>query len=149
MALGADHRPGGARHRPRHLGGADGAPGAPGRDGVDGVDGRDGSSSGVSNGQGSGGIQGCDDAVDVSLRSYWATSTFKLDRIVISNVADACDGLSLTVVLLDSNSGELLNLTIPSIALNNNTITLTRNVYTGIGNVRSQNIHDIAFEITR
>lgn len=148
--------------------GADGAPGpvgpagpkgdkgdlgAPGADGINGIDGNSGSGGGStiitnpSNGQGSAGIQGCDDAVDISLRSYWATTTFKLDRIVISNVSDACLGMSLTAVLLDSNSGELLNLTIPSITLNNNTITLTRNVYSAIGNVRSQNIHNIAFEI--
>lgn len=147
--IGADGAPGPAG--PAGPKGDKGDPGAPGADGINGVDGSGGGGTTIitnpSTGQGSVGIQGCDDAVDISLRSYWASSTFKLDRIVISNVSDACAGMSLTAVLLDSSSGELLNLTIPSISLNNNTITLTRNVYSAIGNVRSQNIHDIAFEI--
>ena len=147
--IGADGAPGLAG--PAGPKGDKGDPGAPGADGINGIDGVGGGGTTIitnpSTGQGSVGIQGCDDAVDISLRSYWATTTFKLDRIVISNVSDACQGMSLTAVLLDSSSGELLNLTIPSISLNNNTITLTRNVYSAIGNVRSQNIHDIAFEI--
>jgi len=147
--IGADGAPGPAG--PAGPKGDKGDPGAPGADGINGIDGVGGGGTTIitnpSTGQGSVGIQGCDDAVDISLRSYWATTTFKLDRIVISNVSDACQGMSLTAVLLDSSSGELLNLTIPSISLNNNTITLTRNVYSAIGNVRSQNIHDIAFEI--
>lgn len=147
--IGADGLPGPAG--PAGPKGDKGDPGAPGADGINGIDGVGGGGTTIitnpSTGQGSVGIQGCDDAVDISLRSYWATTTFKLDRIVISNVSDACQGMSLTAVLLDSSSGELLNLTIPSISLNNNTITLTRNVYSAIGNVRSQNIHNIAFEI--
>jgi hypothetical protein len=83
------------------------------------------------------------------MRSYWAGTTFKLDRIVLSNVSDTCNGLSLVTVLIDADSGELLNLTVPATAVTNGTVTLSRNVYSAIGNVRSQSIHDIAFEIAR
>jgi hypothetical protein len=68
---------------------------------------------------------------------------------VLSEVADTCNGLSMTVVLIDANSGELLNLNIPAVTVTNGKITLTRNVYSAIGDVRSQNIRDIAFEIAR
>lgn len=143
--IGADGAPG-----PAGPAGPKGDKGDPGADGINGIDGVGGVTTIITNpstGQGSAGILGCDDAIDISLRSYWATTTFKLDRIVLSNVSDACNGMTLTAVLVDSSNGELLNLTIPSISVTNGNITLTRNVYSGIGNVRSQNIHNIAFEI--
>ena len=105
---------------------------------------------GSSSGQGAGSIGTCDDSVDLSLRSYWTGSEFKLDRITISNVSSACNGLDLVVYLQDGtnpNPVQLLNLTVNNAQVISGTITLERTSYPSIGNVISNQIRTVAFEI--
>lgn len=130
--------------------GEPGPVGPAGPQGPAGQNGTNGSGSGTSSGQGSGSIGTCDDSVDVSLRSYWTGSEFKLDQIIIRNVSNVCNGLDLVVLLMDGaspNPNTLLNLTASNVTVSSNTITLTRGSYSSIGQVISNQIRTIAFEL--
>lgn len=109
-----------------------------------------GSGSGSNSGQGAGSIGTCDDSVDVSLRSYWTGAEFKLDRIIITNVSTNCNGLDLVVFLMDGASptpNELLNITAANVSVSSNTITLTRGSFSAIGQVISNQVRTVAFEL--
>lgn len=130
--------------------GEPGPQGPAGPQGPTGQNGTNGSGSGVSSGQGAGSIGTCDDQVDVSLRSYWTGSEFKLDQIIIKNVSTNCNGLDLVVFLMDGtspNPNTLLNLTASNVTVSSNTITLTRSSYSSIGQVISNQIRTVAFEL--
>lgn len=129
-----------------------GPQGATGAQGPAGQNGTNGTSSGVSSGQGAGAIGTCDDSVDVSLRSYWTGSQFKLDRILITNVSSGCNGLDLIVYLFDSSTptpNELLNITINNVVVSSGTITVSRSSNSSVGQVVSNQIRSIAFELAQ
>jgi hypothetical protein len=135
--------------------GADGAPGPagpagpagpPGRDGANGADG----ASGISNGQGSASIGTCDQNVKVELKSAWdfQTFSFKLEQVLVKNVSTACSNQTLSLLLLNSTSATVLStitFNTGQIASPEGTITITRNQ---IGSVTSNQVSDIAFEIS-
>lgn len=98
--------------------GAAGAVGAAGAAGADGADGADGSG-GVDNGAGVVSLGACDARVEIRMTSSFdiATKIFYVDTIVISDIADACQGQSLDIWIYgaaDTELAEALGLTIPN-----------------------------------
>ena len=126
--------------------GQDGAPGTNGTNGTNGVDG----ASGISNGQGTAAIGTCDQAVNVVLQSYWdfGSFNFKLDSIQIKNVSTACSNQSFALLLLKSSTSTVLS----TITFNTGQITSPEGTLTiprsQIGSVASNQVSDIAFEIS-
>jgi hypothetical protein len=135
--------------------GANGAPGPagpagpPGPAGKDGANGADGIS-GIANGQGTASIGACDQSVKVILKSYWdfPSFSFKLDQVLMQNVSTNCSNQTLTLLLLDHSAARTLStitFNTGQISSPEGTLTITSSQ---IGSVTSDEVTDVAFEIS-
>ena len=123
-----------------------GPPGPAGKDGANGADGI----SGIANGQGTASIGTCDQSVKVILKSYWdfPSFSFKLDQVLMQNVSTNCSNQTLTLLLLDHSAARTLStitFNTGQIASPEGTLTITRSQ---IGSVTSDEVTDVAFEIS-
>ena len=106
--------------------GADGADGADGSDGADGADGADGSdgadgAGGLDNGAGVVSLGACDASVEIRMTSRIDIDSriFYVDGVILSDIADACHGQSLSIWIYgaaDTELAEARGLTIPDAA---------------------------------
>ncbi len=136
--------------------GADGATGANGADGQDGLDGADGVTGPAgpmgpvgSLGQSNSDISACDDNIVVGLRSAWSASNseFRVARVLLSDVSDACAGLYLGFDLLDANGESLAHIEVASLAVSGGLVTLSASDFAVLSSVRSVDVARVAIEI--
>ena len=136
--------------------GADGATGAQGPTGATGAQGpagRDASMVGFANGQAT--LGNCDNSVNVSMRSRWnqtlvSGGTFTLSKIKIYNVSSDCDGLTLSLDLLDSSGAPLLDnpIEVPNISVGaNHEILFTYTAFPELSSILSNDIDKVILEI--
>lgn len=145
--------------------GVNGVNGTSGRDGVNGEKGDTGEAGATgetgatgatgpmgpvgSLGQANSDISACDDNIVVGLRSAWSPDTFdfRVSRVLLSDVSDACAGLYLGFDLLDSNGESLAHVEVSSIALSGSLVTLTATDFPTLALVRSVDVARVAIEI--
>jgi hypothetical protein len=87
--------------------GRPGQPGTKGDTGAPGTGGNGGAGNGTRFGVGSLGIGACDDDVEVELKNQFSGGQFKMNQVVISGIADACDTYNLRVWLTVRADGDL------------------------------------------
>jgi len=136
--------------------GADGKTGGDGKNGVNGTpgaDGKDGAAGPMgpagSLGQADSDISACDDNIVVGLRSAWSASNsdFRVSRIILSDVSNACSGLYLGLDLLDASGASLAHVEISSISVSSGSVTLTAADFSSLALVRSVDVARVALEI--
>ena len=133
--------------------GATGAQGPAGATGAQGPAGRDASMVGFANGQAT--LGNCDNSVNVSMRSRWnqtlvSGGTFTLSKIKIYNVSSDCDGLTLSLDLLDSSGAPLLDnpIEVPNLSVGaNHEILFTYTAFPELSSILSNDIDKVILEI--
>lgn len=126
--------------------GLPGEPGTPGEPGADGQDGSDGSSS-ISAGGGIVDFAACDSNVHVALRSRLNSSTFVLDRIVLSDIHSNCLGSTVDVYVLGGTDPDWETLVfVSSVPITGETLTIGPDLL-GESLISSVSIARIALEV--
>ena len=126
-----------------------GAAGPAGPQGAAGANGADGTSAGVSSGNGTGSVGACDSNVDVSLRSSWDGTDFKVAQVKLYNVSNACNGLQLTLQLYNGTT-QLFTIVVPNVTITGGEIIITPNSSGGtpsLGTIRSLDVTRVVMEI--
>lgn len=120
--------------------GAAGSPGAPGEDG---------SLTTFPFGQGTVAVGACDTSVRLGLSSTYdfAQQTFWLRDLTLSRIADACDGLGLTLILADARGTELARTGVPIVLEIGGDGSVTISAVRFDARVRSREIAFVALEI--
>ena len=136
--------------------GSDGAAGANGVNGAPGAKGDTGETGAVgpmgpvgSLGQSNSDISACDDNIVVGLRSAWSASNseFRVARVLLTDVSDACSGLYLGFDLLDANGESLAHVEVPSISVSGGLVTLSASDFAALSSVSSIDVARVAIEI--
>jgi hypothetical protein len=87
--------------------------------------------------------------VNISLRSQWYASEFRVGQIRISHVDALCTGQDLYLDLLDSSGNYLVSLSIPAVVVSpTGEVLISSRDYPDLTNVRSESVDRVLIEFT-